>query len=242
MIPIETEGVLSQVQHGLIVSCQALPGEPLHGADTMVKMARAAQQGGAVAIRANGAADVHAMKQTLSLPVIGLVKRDYDDSDIYITPTLREMEELVEAGADIIALDATLRPRPGGCKLKQLIDYAHEHGVTSMADISTLEEALHAASLGIGCVSTTLSGYTPYSTQIDGPDLELVRRASELLPVPLIAEGKIHAPEQVEEAFRLGAYAVVVGSAITRPQLITQRFADAARKAVNSIYGDERQN
>lgn len=242
MIPIETEGVLSQVQHGLIVSCQALPGEPLHGADSMVKMARAAQQGGAVAIRANGAADVRAMKQTLSLPVIGLVKRDYDDSDIYITPTLREMEELVEAGADIIALDATLRPRPGGCKLKQLIDYAHEHGVTSMADISTLEEALHAASLGIGSVSTTLSGYTPYSTHIDGPDLELVRRASELLPVPLIAEGKIHAPEQVEEAFRLGAYAVVVGSAITRPQLITQRFADAARKAVNSIYGDERQN
>jgi N-acylglucosamine-6-phosphate 2-epimerase len=242
VIPIETEGVLSQVQHGLIVSCQALPGEPLHGADSMVKMARAAQQGGAVAIRANGAADVRAMKQTLSLPVIGLVKRDYDDSDIYITPTLREIEELVEAGADIIALDATLRPRPGGCKLKQLIDYAHEHGVTSMADISTLEEALHAASLGIGSVSTTLSGYTPYSTHIDGPDLELVRRASELLPVPLIAEGKIHAPEQVEEAFRLGAYAVVVGSAITRPQLITQRFADAARKAVNSIYGDERQN
>lgn len=141
------EGVLSKVQHGLIVSCQALPGEPLHGADSMVKMARAAQQGGAVAIRANGASDVCAIKQAISLPVIGLIKRDYDDSDIYITPTLREMEELVEAGADIIALDATLRPRPAGCKLKRLLDYAHEQGVTSMADISTLEEALHAASL-----------------------------------------------------------------------------------------------
>ncbi len=111
-----------------------------------------------------------------------------------------------------------------------------------MADISTLEEALHAASLGVSCVSTTLSGYTPYSAQIDGPDLELVRRASELVPVPLIAEGKIHEPAQVEEAFRLGAHAVVVGSAITRPQLITQRFADAARKAVKCIYGDERPN
>ncbi|MEK4730203.1 N-acetylmannosamine-6-phosphate 2-epimerase [Paenibacillus sp. FSL L8-0641] len=236
------EGVLSKVQHGLIVSCQALPGEPLHGADSMVKMALAAQQGGAVAIRANGASDVRAIKQAISLPVIGLIKRDYDDSDIYITPTLREMEELVEAGADIIALDATLRPRPAGCKLKRLIDYAHEQGVTSMADISTLEEALHAASLGADCVSTTLSGYTPYSAQIEGPDLELVRRASELVPVPLIAEGKIYDPAQVEEAFRMGAHAVVVGSAITRPQLITQRFADAARKAVNCIYGDERPN
>ncbi|WDM22436.1 N-acetylmannosamine-6-phosphate 2-epimerase [Paenibacillus polymyxa] len=236
------EGVLSKVQHGLIVSCQALPGEPLHGADSMVKMALAAQQGGAVAIRANGASDVRAIKQAISLPVIGLIKRDYDDSDIYITPTLREMEELVEAGADIIALDATLRPRPAGCKLKRLIDYAHEQGVTSMADISTLEEALHAASLGADCVSTTLSGYTPYSTQIEGPDLELVRRASELVPAPLIAEGKIYDPVQVEEAFRMGAHAVVVGSAITRPQLITQRFADAARKAVKCIYGDERPN
>jgi N-acylglucosamine-6-phosphate 2-epimerase len=236
------EGVLSKVQHGLIVSCQALPGEPLHGADSMVKMARAAHQGGAVAIRANGAADVRAIKQALPLPVIGLIKRDYDGSDIYITPTLREMEELVAAGADIIAFDATPRSRPGGCKLKQLIAYAHKHGVASMADISTLEEALHAASLGVSCVSTTLSGYTPYSAQIEGPDLELVRRAAELVPVPLIAEGKIHDPAQMEEAFRLGAHAVVVGSAITRPQLITQRFADAARKAVKCIYGYERPN
>ncbi|MDP4099264.1 N-acetylmannosamine-6-phosphate 2-epimerase [Paenibacillus sp. P96] len=231
--------VIEKLQAGLIVSCQALPGEPLHGAEVMAKMALAAQEGGAVAIRANGAADVRAIKKAVALPVIGLVKRQYEDSEVYITPTLREMEELEEAGADMIAIDATHRPRPGGGSLEELICFAKSRSLLCMADISTLEEARYAASLGVHCISTTLSGYTSYSPAMEGPHLELIQEIVGHVKVPVIAEGRIQEPSQVEEAFRRGAYAVVVGSAITRPQLITQRFAEAARRAVISNHGHE---
>ncbi|MDO7906846.1 N-acetylmannosamine-6-phosphate 2-epimerase [Paenibacillus sp. JX-17] len=232
--------ILQQLRFTLIASCQALPGEPLHGSEIMARMALAAQEGGASAIRANSAADVQAIKKAVSLPVIGLVKRDYPDSDVYITPTLREIDELAEAGADLIALDATRRPRPGGVTLERMVSYIQERGLLSMADISTLEEAVYAGTLGVSCVSTTLSGYTPYSPQLEGPDLTLVQAAAAALPVPVIAEGRIQEPGQVQAALQAGAHAVVVGSAISRPQLITRRFAEAARKAVMLIHGNER--
>ncbi|WP_211747307.1 N-acetylmannosamine-6-phosphate 2-epimerase [Paenibacillus sp. Marseille-Q4541] len=231
--------IMKQIRHGLIASCQALPGEPLFGADTMAKMAKAAEEGGAIAIRANSADDVRAIKQMVELPVIGIVKRDYPDSDVYITPTTREVDELIAAGADMIALDATRRKRPGQVTLETMVAYMQSRNMPIMADISTLEESLYAASLGVTCVSTTLSGYTPYSPNLNGPHLQLVKEAAERLTVPVIAEGRIHEPAQVEEVLKLGAYAVVVGSAISRPQLITKRFADAARKAVISIDGNE---
>ena len=233
------EPIMKQLHHGLIASCQALPGEPLFGSDTMAKMAKAAEEGGAIAIRANSADDVRAIKQAVQLPIIGIVKRDYPDSDVFITPTPREVDELVEAGADMIAIDATRRKRPGRITLETMVDYMQSVNIPIMADISTLGEGVYAASLGVTCVSTTLSGYTPYSPNLQGPDLELVKEAAQKLTIPVIAEGRIHEPSQVGEVLRLGAYAVVVGSAISRPQLITKRFADAARKAVIRADGNE---
>ncbi|WP_436836481.1 N-acetylmannosamine-6-phosphate 2-epimerase [Paenibacillus tritici] len=231
--------MLESLHLGLIVSCQALPDEPLHGPEIMARMALAAEVGGAVGIRANGAADVRAIKQAVALPVIGIVKRNYPDSAVYITPTLREIEELLEAGADMIAFDATRLSRPGNCTLEQIIDLLNASPAASMADISTLEEALYAESLGVSCVSTTLSGYTPYSRQQEGPNLELLGQAAQRLKIPVIAEGRISQPAQVEAALNLGAYAVVVGSAITRPQLITRQFAAAARKVRMNDNGNE---
>ncbi|WP_257219669.1 N-acetylmannosamine-6-phosphate 2-epimerase [Paenibacillus sp. LK1] len=225
-----TKVVLEKLHLGLIVSCQALADEPLHGAAMMARMAAAAEEGGAAGIRANGAADVRAIKQTVSLPVIGIVKRNYPDSAVYITPTLREIDELLEAGADIIAFDATRQSRPKNHTLEQITAYLNANGVVSMADISILEEALYAELLGVSCVSTTLSGYTPYSRQQEGPNLELLGMSAQRLKIPVIAEGRISKPFQVEEALDLGAYAVVVGSAITRPQLITRQFAAVTRK------------
>jgi N-acylglucosamine-6-phosphate 2-epimerase len=234
-----SKSIIESLHLGLVVSCQALPGEPLHGSEIMARMAAAAAEGGAIAIRANGAADVRAIKQAVSLPVIGIVKRDYPGSAVYITPTLREIEELLEAGADIIAFDGTLQKRPGGCTLEQIIDLLGRSPAASMADISTLEEAVYAEKLGVSCVSTTLSGYTPYSRQQKEPNLELLEQAARRLNIPVIAEGRISQPAQVEAALDLGAYAVVVGSAITRPQLITQPFAAAARKVRMNRNGNE---
>ncbi|TMV17992.1 N-acetylmannosamine-6-phosphate 2-epimerase [Paenibacillus thermoaerophilus] len=222
------------MKHGLIVSCQALPDEPLHSSYIMARMAVAAKEGGACAIRSNSGADVRSIREATGLPVIGLVKRDYPDSEIYITATRREVDELIEAGADMIALDATLRPRPNGEKLSDLIAYVKSRGALVMADISTLDEAVEAAMLGADCVSTTLSGYTPYSPKLEGPDLGLVRDAvRELSPrgVPVIAEGRIWDPADAARALEAGAYAVVVGSAISRPQLITRRYAEAVKNA-----------
>ncbi|WP_342481981.1 N-acetylmannosamine-6-phosphate 2-epimerase [Paenibacillus sp. FSL L8-0340] len=226
--------MLQKLRHGLIVSCQALPGEPLHGAEIMARMAAAAEEGGAVGIRANGSADIRAIKSAVSLPVIGIIKRDYPGSEVYITPTLKEIDELLEAGADMIAFDATRQKRPEDSTLEQIVAFLHRSGTASMADISILEEALHAEALGVTCVSTTLSGYTPYSLQQEGPNFELLQSAVDCLSIPVIAEGRMNEPAQVQQALELGAYAVVVGSAITRPQLITGRFMAAIRKvAVN---------
>ncbi|OXM13423.1 N-acetylmannosamine-6-phosphate 2-epimerase [Paenibacillus herberti] len=220
--------IWEKTQGGLIVSCQALPNEPLHGAGIMARMALAAEQGGAAAIRANGADDVRSIKAQTGLPVIGIVKRDYPGYPIYITPTLREVDELLDAGADMIAFDATLRKRPNGCTAEELIQRMHSLGVPAMADVSTLEEAEQAERLGADCVSTTLSGYTPYSVSRTGPDYDLVEQAAERLRIPVFAEGRVTEPEQVAALLQLGAHAVVVGSAITRPQLIAERFAAAA--------------
>ncbi|NGP45367.1 N-acetylmannosamine-6-phosphate 2-epimerase [Bacillaceae bacterium SIJ1] len=217
-----------QLQGQLIVSCQALEDEPLHGAHFMAQMALAAYQGGAKAIRANGVEDVKAIKQTVNIPVIGLIKREYPNSDVYITPTHIEVNQLIMANANVIALDATKRSRPNKEALPDLIDQIHKEGKQAMADISTLEEGLAAAEAGADAVSTTMSGYTPYSPQQKGPDLKLVSELSQVLTIPVIAEGRITRPEEMIEAFKRGAFAVVVGSAITRPQLITERYTTAA--------------
>lgn len=213
-------------QRGLIVSAQALEDEPLHGGDTMVKMAVAARMAGAIGIRANGVSDIRAIKQAVDLPIIGLFKKVIQGSDIFITPTLSEVKAVLAAGADIVAMDVT--NREGRLQqAEELIAYVHGRGALAMADVSTYEEGIAAASIGADFIGTTMSGYTPYSPKLNGPDLELISRLAADLSVPLVAEGRIWSPEEAVATMAAGADYVVVGSAITRPQLIAARFANA---------------
>ena len=227
---ITIEGFIIQVKNQLIASCQALPDEPLFGSEIMTRMARAAQQGGARALRANTPVDIKAIKQEIDLPLIGIYKENIEGYNVYITPTIDHAMAVADAGAEIIAIDATNQPRPSG-DLGDFIKEIHDKtGCLVMADISTYEEGVEAEKLGADLVSTTLSGYTPYSQQLDGPDLELITKLSKICTIPVIGEGKYHTPDQVIEALDRGATSVVVGGAISRPQQITARFV----KAINS--------
>ncbi|WP_053367761.1 N-acetylmannosamine-6-phosphate 2-epimerase [Bacillus sp. FJAT-27245] len=218
--------LLKNLEGGLIVSCQALEDEPLFGSMIMSKMAIAAREGGAVGIRANSPADIRAIKQVIDLPVIGLYKKNYQDSEVYITPTSKEVEEVVEAGADIVAFDATFRERPGGQVLDEFVKEIKSKfpSVLLMADISTIEEGLHAVELGCDLISTTLAGYTEDTDHITGFDKTLLSALVEKAGCPIVAEGRVNTPELAAECIRAGAFAVVVGSAITRPQEITKQF------------------
>ena len=222
--------MFNEIRGKLIVSCQALEDEPLHSSFIMGRMAKAAKEGGAVAIRAQGVEDILEIKKVTSLPVIGIIKKVYSDSEIYITPTKEEVDKLLTTKCEMIALDATNRTRPNGESLKDLIDYIKDNGVLVMADISTYEEAVKAEKLGVDCVSTTLSGYTDYSTQGDGPDLDLISKLAKDLKIPVIGEGKINTPKELREALKCGAHSCVVGGEITRPQLITKKFVNAINK------------
>jgi len=218
--------VLAQIRGGLIVSCQALAHEPLHGSSIMSRMALAAVQGGAVGIRANTVADITAIQQTVDLPIIGIIKQIYDDSDVYISPTMAEIDALCRIGVPIIATDATNRLRPGQADLPAFFAAVRVRypDVLFMADCSTLDEAVQAERLGFDLIGTTLSGYTAYTQTASVPNFELLADMHCALRKPIIAEGGIHSPEQAAQALRLGAFAVVVGGAITRPQEITARF------------------
>lgn len=216
--------LLDNFKGKLIVSCQALDDEPLHSSFIMGRMALAAKEGGAVAIRANSVEDINEIKRVTGLPIIGIIKRDYEDSDIYITASSREINELLETDVEIIALDCTNRKRPNNENLADLIELIHYKGRLVMADISTYEEGIQASKLGVDIVSTTLSGYTSYTEKIDGPDFELVTRLSKDLDIPLFCEGRINTPEDAKKALEIGAYSVIVGGAITRPKQITERF------------------
>lgn len=219
--------MLDIIKNKLIVSCQALEDEPLHSPFVMGKMASAAKEGGAVAIRAQGVEDIKEIKKATSLPVVGIIKRNYEDSEIYITPTKKEIDELLTTGCEMIAIDATNRKRPNNENLKDLIDYIKSKNILIMADISNYEEGVNAQELGVDCISTTLSGYTSYTKSIDGPDFELMRTLVENLHIPIVAEGRINTPQDLQEAYKIGVYSAVVGSAITRPQIITAKFANA---------------
>ena len=219
-------GVTSILPRGLIVSCQALPDEPLHGSHIMSRMAYAAFLGGAVGIRAGGATDIKAIKQAVPLPVIGIQKTVYEDSPVYITPTWAEVEAVAGAGAEIIAIDATDRPRPGGVTLEALVRRIREEypGLYLMADISAFAEARQAQALGFDLIGSTLVGYTAATKGQSIPDAALIARMSRELSAPIIAEGGIWTLEQLDAVMDAGAYGVVIGSAITRPQEITKRF------------------
>lgn len=224
------------VPRGLIVSCQAYEGEPLFGSAIMVAMARAAIEGGAVGIRANSPPDIEAIRQITTLPIIGLFKVHHHESPVYITPDGAAAAAVAAAGSDIIAIDATGRPRANGTTLAQLIEYIHTvlHKPV-MADISCVADAQLAEEYGAEVLSTTLSGYTAHGRPaIDGPDFELLETLVDRHTLPVIAEGRYHEPWQVARAFELGAHAVVVGGAITRPQDITRRFARVVPNVSNA--------
>lgn len=221
--------IINRLKGKVVVSVQAMPSEPLYLEKCMVAMMKSVIKGGAGALRVAGARDVRNAKHLFDVPVIGLTKPDVIPSNwqeiVYITPTLKEVIELVEAGADIIAFDGTMRPRPNGAKLEELIKYIKINKRVSMADISTLEEAQNAEKLGADILSTTLSGYTQFSqNRGDGPDFELLKELVENTNLPVVLEGRIWEPDEVDKAFEIGAHCVVIGSAITRPQLITKRF------------------
>ena len=221
--------ILSRIKGGLIVSCQALEDEPLHGADIMAKMALAAKLGGAAGIRANGACDIMAIKKIVDLPLIGIIKKVYKDSDIYITPTVEEVALLVDAGADIIATDATDRLRPNGASLDDFYARVREKypQIILMADISTFEEGVKAEKSGFDIAATTLSGYTEYTKGRKLPDFDLLKKLTDTLKIPVIAEGGINDPAELKKAvIDFNAFAAVVGTAITRPREITRRFVD----------------
>jgi N-acylglucosamine-6-phosphate 2-epimerase len=219
--------VKSVFPRGLIVSCQALEHEPLHGSEIMARMAQAAQMSGAVGIRANTPQDIRAIRAAVALPVIGIYKQVHEGCDVFITPTFETAREIAEAGSTMIATDATARPRPRGEKLADLIARIHgELGLPVMADCSTAQEALEAARLGVDVVSSTLSGYTAYSPKTADPDFAMLEILVRDAGVPVIAEGRFHHPDQVARALEMGCHAVVVGGAITRPQEITKRFTD----------------
>lgn len=222
--------ILNKIKGTIVVSVQAMPSEPLYLEKCMVAMMKSVVTGGAGALRVAGARDVKNAKHLFQVPVIGLTKPNIIPKNwkeiVYITPTIKDVIELIEAGADIIAIDGTQRKRPNNEKLQDLIKYIHINKKLAMADISTLEEGIKAKEAGADVLSTTLAGYTMESAQspINGPDFELLKQLTNQVDIPVILEGRIWEPEQVDKAFELGAHCVVIGSAITRPQLITKRF------------------
>lgn len=222
--------ILNRIKGTVVVSVQAMPNEPLYLEQCMIGMMKSVVNGGAGALRLAGARDVKNAKKLFNLPIIGLTKpniipKNYKEL-VYITPNIKDVIELVEAGADVIATDATKRKRPNNEKLQDLIKYIHINKRLAMADISTLEEGLNAKELGADIISTTLAGYTLESANspANEPDFELLKQLVEQTQLPVVLEGRIWEPEQVNKAFELGAHCVVIGSAITRPQLITKRF------------------
>lgn len=217
----------------LIVSCQALEDEPLHSPYVMSKMALAAYEGGAAGIRANSVDDIEAIKKKVSLPIIGIIKQSYEDSEVVITPTIKEVKALYDEGVDIIAFDATDRLRPGNQTLASFIKDIKERfpGQKWMADVSTKQEAINAEAHGVDLVATTLVGYTAASA--DDEPLEVLKQVLNTSNLPVIAEGNIDTPAKAQKAIELGAYAVVVGSAITRPQIITRKFSKKIDEIIN---------
>ncbi|POX37052.1 N-acetylmannosamine-6-phosphate 2-epimerase [Streptomyces sp. Ru73] len=218
--------LLDGLRGRLIVSCQAPPGDPLRSPAHMAAMAASVTAGAPVAgVRVQGVADIEAVRAVVDLPIVGLWKDGAEG--VYITPTADHARAVAGAGAEIVAVDATDRPRPDGRPLRETVEAVHALGRLLMADVSTAEEGEAAAALGADAVSTTLSGYTPYSRQQPGPDLELVRELAARLDVPVFAEGRLHTPEQAAAAVEAGAWGVVVGGAITAPAAIATRFAAA---------------
>lgn len=236
------EEFISCVKGGLIVSCQALPEEPLYRPEggIMPLMAKAAEEAGAKGIRCNGVKDITGIKKTVKLPVIGIIKKNYDGFEAYITPSMDEVDQLVAVGCEVIAIDCTSLSRPGNLTASEYIraikkKYPHQ---LLMADCASFEDAYNAAAAGVDFVGTTMNGYVGGDTAsvLDGPNYRLAEKIASSISVPLIAEGRIHRPEDAAEMLKLGALAIVVGGAITRPKEIAERFVHAINDSAEKNY------
>ena len=227
------EYLLQQLKGGVVISCQALPGEPMYSEEggVMPLFAKAAAQAGAVGIRANGIRDITEIKEAVDLPIIGIIKKNYENADVFITPTMDEIDALVETKVDIIALDATTSSRPNGQTLEEFVIQIRQSYPEQllMADCSTMDEMIVADKLGFDFIGTTLVGYTKQSQDlaIESNDFEIIRKAVGVLETPVIAEGNINTPSKVRRVLQLGVHTVVVGSAITRPLVIAKPFIEA---------------
>lgn len=219
--------VLDEFDGGLVVSCQARPGNPLHGTSPVAMMAQAAELGGARGLRIDGPADIAAVTAVTTLPVMASHKVEHAASRVFITPTVDSARQVLEAGARIVALDATNRRRPHEEALGAIVDTLHSAGAVAMGDLASIDDLPHALAADIDAVGTTLSGYTGVGPVPDEPDFALLARLVRNSPVPVFAEGRYWSPDQVKRAFDLGASFVVVGTAITNPMAITSRFVHA---------------
>ncbi len=230
------ERLLGSLRGGLIVSCQARVGSPVYGPRFMAAFAQAAEMAGAVGLRVNGADDIRAVRRASALPIIGINKQRDARWPVYITPTVTAARQVVRAGASVVAIDATHRPRRGGAEPEELIAAIHrELRCLVMADIDSAEEGIAAAQAGADLVATTMAGYTPARPPTQGPDLDLVRELVARLRVPIICEGRIQCPEHAAAALAAGAFAIVVGTAITNPIAITQTFARATPRGAREV-------
>lgn len=222
--------MLAALRGRLIVSCQAPASSPLHDPYVIARMALAAERGGAAAVRIDSPSHIRAVRALCHVPVIGLHKQVHAGSDVYITPTPEAAAEVLDAGTHIVAVDATPRPRPGGALLSAVIDVLRGR-CAIMADVSTADEGYAALDLGVDVIATTLSGYTHASPRLPGPDLDLVRELAYRTHVPVVCEGRIRTPDDLRQAFEAGAFAVVVGGAITGIDGLVQAFAAAVPAA-----------
>lgn len=223
--------IFNQIKGKLIVSCQALEDEPLYSSFIMGKMALAATQAGAGGIRANTISDIKEIKKNTNLPIIGIIKRNYGNCNVYITPTIKEVDELVEEGVDIIAIDSTRRQRPDNVELECFVKNIKEKYPNQivMGDISNVDEAVYSEKIGVDIVGTTLCGYTDYTKGYN--PLNTLQEVLKAVKIPVIAEGNLDTPEKAKKSIQMGALAVVVGGAITRPKQIAEKFI----KAIESI-------
>ncbi|MFA6468651.1 MAG: N-acetylmannosamine-6-phosphate 2-epimerase [Bacteroidota bacterium] len=221
--------IIAGLKHGLIVSCQTESDDPFFGPALTAKFALSADMGGAAGIRTEGIENTKAIRAVTDLPLISIIDGQFDNGWICVTPDFKDIEALLDAGADIVALDVTPRKRPNGMDGIEFFDEVRNRfDIPLIADISTFEEGIRAAEMGADAVATTLSGYTEYTQKklTDEPDFALIEELSRAVKVPVIAQGRIWTPQQAKEAVLRGAFCAVAGTAITRPRMIVKKFVD----------------
>ena len=232
---MDKNSVINSLKNGMIVSCQAEGTDPFNeNPEYMALFARAAEMGGAIGIRTQGIAKLEAIKRATQLPVIGLLKSQFPDGMVKITGSFAEVEQLIVAKADIVAIDGTFREREGMTGPDFIKVVKEKYGCLVLADIATYEEAKACENAGADCVSTTLNGYTPETMQYhEGPNYDVLNECVNGLDIPVFAEGRYNTPAEAGKAMELGAYAVISGTAITRPRVITQWFVEEIKRVIN---------